>query len=44
MTRVPVDERERGDDAVGGGQHGMQRGYGAACGEEEVRVVRLEGR
>ena len=44
MTRVPVDERERGDDTVGGGQHWMQRRYGAAGREEEVRVVRLEGR
>ena len=39
-----MDERERGDDAVGGWQHRMLRGYGAACGEKEVRVVRLEGR
>ena len=40
---VPVDEREHGDDAVGGRQGGMRRRDGAAGGEEEMRVVWLEG-
>ena len=39
--RVPVDERERGDDAVGRCQGEVQRGDGAAGGEEEVGVVQL---
>ena len=41
VLRVPMDERERGDDAVGRGQGGVQSGGGAAGGEEEVGVVRL---
>ena len=44
VMRVPVDEQERRDDAVRWGQSRMQRGYGTAGGEEEVCVVRLEGR
>ena len=43
--RVPVDGRELRDkaDAVGREQDGVQRGDGAAGGEEEVGVVRLFG-
>ena len=43
--RVPVDGRELRDnaDAVGRAQDGVQRGDGAAGGEEEVGVVRLFG-
>jgi len=39
---VPVDEGERGDDAIGWGQGGMQSGDSTAAGEEKVRVVRLQ--
>ena len=40
---VPVDERERRDDPIGGWQGGVQCGDGAVSGEEGVCIVRLEG-